>query len=118
MITGLSALRVYLDENVDVLLASLLLVHGFHCLTTAGVGHLRWDDETQLWYAFQESRILIMHNRVDLENLAVRRWAQQKDHAGIVLAIRRTETYELARHVWPVLRLDDQESWRNVVLYA
>ena len=118
MTVGPLTLRVYLDEDVDVLLASLLAAHGFDCLTAGGAGHLRWTDEAQLEYAAQESRILITHNRVDFENLAVAWWGRQQDHAGIILAIRRGDTYELARHVLPVLGLYDQAGWRNLVMYA
>src|SRR5258708_4318334 len=118
MTAGPSTLRLYFDEDVDVLLAGLLTAHGFDCLTTAQAGHLGWTDEAQLEFATQEGRILITHNRVDFETLAVAWWGQQKDHAGIVLAIRGADAYERARHVLPVLGLYDQAGWRNLVLYA
>jgi len=113
-----SALRLYLDEDVDVLLADLMAARGFDCLTTVNAGHLGWSDEAHLDYALQESRILISHNRQDFEQLAVRWWRQQKQHAGIIIAIRRANTYELARHVMPVLVRYDQAGWRNCVMYA
>ena len=113
-----SSLRVYLDEDVDVLLSSLLATHGCDCLTAVGAGHLGWSDEAQLEFAVQEARILITHNRMDFENLAVVWWGQGKEHAGIILALRRANTYELARHILPVLRRYDQAGWRNNVLYA
>ncbi len=62
--------------------------------------------------------MLITHNRTDFENLAVAWWGQNKPHAGIVLAIRRANTYDLVRHVLPVLGLYDQQGWREQVLYA
>ncbi len=111
-------LRVYLDEDVDVLLAPLLAAHGIDCLTTLAAGKLRQSDEEQLRFALQESRVLVSHNRTDFENLAVAWWGQQRDHAGIILAIRRADTYDLARHVLPVLQLYDQAGWRNSLLYA
>jgi hypothetical protein len=94
MTPGFAALRLYLDEDVDVLLASLLAVHGMDCLTPAQTGHLGWTDEAHLEYATQEARVLITHNRVHFENLAVAWWGAQRDHAGIVLAIRRAGTYD------------------------
>ena len=33
-------------------------------------------------------------------------------------AVRRADTYDLLRHVLPVLRLYDQAGWRNSVVYA
>ena len=111
-------LRAYLDEDVDVLLAPLLAAHGIDCLTTVAAGNLKHSDEEQLVFARQESRVLITHNRTDFENLAVTWWNMQRDHAGIILAIRRFDTYDLARHVLPVMQLFDQLGWRNAVLYA
>jgi hypothetical protein len=111
-------LRVYLDEDVDVLLAPLPVTHGFDCLTTVAAGNLGRTDEEQLTFALQESRVLLTHNRTDFENLAVAWWGQQRDHAGIVLAVRRADSYDLARHALPVLQLYDQAGWRNSVVYA
>jgi len=118
MMPASPALRVYFDEDVDVLLAPLLAAHGIDCLTTVAAANLGRTDEEQLTFALQESRILVTHNRTDFEDLAVQWWNQQRDHAGIILAIRRVDTYDLARHVLPVLQLFDQAAWINAVLYA
>ena len=112
------ALRVYLDQDVDVLLADLLMAHGLDSVTALAGGHLGWSDEAHLQFAAHERRVLVTHNRVDFENLAVLWWARHNYHAGIVLAIRRADTYQLARHVLPVLALFDQDGWRSQVLYA
>lgn len=111
-------LRVYLDEDVEVLLCTLLAAHGLDCLTTVVAGNRGKTDEEQLRFATSESRVIITHNRDDFENLAKAWWAQQQDHAGIVIAVRRADAYALARHVLPVLHLFDQTGWRNVLLYA
>jgi predicted nuclease of predicted toxin-antitoxin system len=116
--SGLAPHRVYLDEDVDVLLALLLATHGIDCLTTVAAGNLGRTDEEQLTFAVQESRVLISHNRTDFEALAIAWWGKQQDHAGIVLAVRRSDTYELVRHLLPVLQMYDQAGWRNMVLYA
>ena len=62
-----AALRVYLDEDVDVLLARLLSSRGFDCLTASELGHLGWTDQQHLEWAAAEERIMITHNRVDFE---------------------------------------------------
>jgi len=113
-----AAQRIYLDEDVDVLVARLLDARGFDCVCASNVGHLGWDDERHLAWAASEGRILITHNRVDFEYLAKRWYQQSKEHAGIVLAVRRVNTYDLLRHVLAVLSLYDQAGWRDVVLYA
>ena len=111
-------LRVYLDECVDVLIAQLLSSRGLDCLTALDAGHLAWSDEKHLEFACADSRILITHNRVDFERLAITWWAQQKEHAGIILAMRRADTYALGRHLLRALNQYDQAGWRNVVLVA
>jgi len=118
MSTAPAPLHVYLDEDVDVLLVPLLAARGIDALTTIAAGHLGETDEAQLEFALQETRVLITHNRTDFEQLAVQWWNQQKDHAGIVLAIRRANSYDLLRHVLSVLGMYDQDGWRNVVMYA
>lgn len=65
-----------------------------------------------------KQKVLITHTRMHFENLAGQWWQQSKDHAGIVLAVRRANTHELSRRVVPVLDLDDQSGWRTVVLHA
>jgi hypothetical protein len=99
-------------------LAPLLAAHGIDCLTTIAAANLSRTDEQQLAFALQESRVLITHNRTDFEDLAVAWWQQQRDHAGIILAIRRHDSYALVRHVLPVLQIYDQAGWRNAALYA
>lgn len=118
MMSSPAPLRVYLDEDVDVLLAPLLTAHGFECLTTVAAGKLGRSDEEQLIFASAESRMLITHNRTDFEALATSWWQQHREHAGIVLALRRADTYDMARKLLPVLRLYDQIGWRNVVLFG
>jgi hypothetical protein len=103
---------------VDVLLAPLFATHGIDCLTTVVAGNLGRPDEEQLAFATQESRVVISHNRIDFENLAVAWWGQQRDHTGILLIVRRADAYDLLRHVLPVLQLYDQAGWRNALLYA
>ena len=111
-------LRVYLDEDVDVLLAQLLGSRGFDCTFASEENHLRWTDEQHLEWATTDARIVITHNRVHFEALARQWWSESKDHAGIVLAVRRANIYDLTRRVLPVLACYDQTGSRNVVMYA
>lgn len=110
-------LRIYLDEDVDVLLGRLLYIRGYGCTSAAEEGHLGWRDEQHLEWAAGEQGIMISHNRVDFEKLAGK-WWNVRDHAEIVLAVRRVDTYELLRRVLPVLNIYDQSGWRNTVFYA
>lgn len=113
-----AVLRIYLDEDVDVLLARLLGPRGYDCVTASELGHLGWTDQQQLDWAAADERVTITHNRVDFENLARAWWAHPRDHAGIVLAVWRANTYDLLRRVLPVLALYDRAGWQNIVTYA
>jgi predicted nuclease of predicted toxin-antitoxin system len=113
-----AALRVYLDEDVDVMLARLLVARGFDCQTASELGHLGWSDEQHLENAEAAERVIITHNRVDFELLARQWWTQSREHAGMVLAVRRAHTSALLHRILPVLSKYDQAGWHNVVMYA
>jgi len=77
-------MRLYLDENVPILLAPLLVPHGFDCLTTRDGHNLSRSDEEQLVFAFKDRRILCTFNCQDFHQLAVQWQTQDRSHAGII----------------------------------
>ena len=62
-------IRLYLDEDVNVLVADLLNARGFDALTVRDAGKLQTSDAEQLAYAIGEQRALVTHNRSDFEKL-------------------------------------------------
>ena len=62
-------IRLYLDEDVNVLVADLLQVRGFDVITTRDAGQLHTNDAEQLTYAVNQARTLVTHNRTDFEKL-------------------------------------------------
>lgn len=79
-------MRLYLDENVPVPLATALANHGVDCLTTRDAGNRGHSDEEQLAFATQEQRTLVTFNCKDFLPLAtywqeIGRW-----HAGMILS--------------------------------
>ena len=52
----------------------------------------------------RKNAVIITHNRVDFQNLARQWWQQSREHAGIILAVRRASTHDLLRHVLPCYR--------------
>lgn len=90
----------------------------FDSLAASAAGHLGWTDEQHLEWAAREARVTVTHNRVDFETVARQWWIQSRNHAGIILAVRRPSTFDLLRRVLPILVLYDQAGWNNVVLYA
>jgi predicted nuclease of predicted toxin-antitoxin system len=118
MSVGAATLKLYLDEDVDILLARLLSSRGFDCVTAVEAGQLGKLDSEHLEWATGQDRILITHNRVDFERLAVAWWDQGRAHSGIILAVRRADSYLLANRVLSVLVRYDRAGWQNLVLYA
>lgn len=81
--------RLYLDEDVNVLLAALLGSRGFDAITTQKVGNNGASDERQLELATRMGLALLTHNRSDFERLATRYLDEETHHAGIIIAVRR-----------------------------
>lgn len=52
-------IRLYLDEDVNVLISQLLRARGFDVITTREVGQLGKSDWEQLRYALNQGRALL-----------------------------------------------------------
>lgn len=109
-------IRIYLDEDVDVLVARLVRARGFEAATTVESGNLGRTDVEQLEHAASQGLVLVTHNRVDFENLA-REWlAAGRSHAGMVIAVRRP-TYEIARRLLTILNHVTADEMRDQIRY-
>lgn len=87
--------ELYLDEDVDVLLVRLVRARGLAAQTTLEADNLGATDTEQLAYASAQGLVMLTHNRGDFENLH-RQWeAEERPHAGILVAVRRPP-YEIA----------------------
>lgn len=95
-------IKLYLDEDVDVLVAELLRAYGFDVLTTRDAARLAQTDDAQLAYAASEGRTLLTHNRADFEALAEDCFASGRKHCGIILAVRR-RPHEILRRLLVLL---------------
>lgn len=82
-------IALYLDEDVDVLVAAWVRARGFDILTTRDAENLRTTDDEQLTYAVSKNRTLVTHNRVDFENLGQDYFTMEKTHCGVIFAVRR-----------------------------
>jgi hypothetical protein len=109
-------IRLYLDEDVDVLVARLVRARGFEAVTTAEAGNLGHTDVGQLEHAGAHGLAMLTHNRVDFENLA-REWlAAGRSHAGIIIAVRRP-AYEIARRLLTILNQVTADEMRDQIRY-
>ena len=61
-------IELYLDEDVDVLVADLLRARGFVATTTRDAGKLQASDAEQMACAVGRQETLLTHNRADFES--------------------------------------------------
>jgi hypothetical protein len=109
-------IELYLDEDVDVLIAQFARARGFVVVTTQEAGQLRNNDAEQLAYAVNQHKTLFTHNRVHFEALAQTYFAAGQPHDGIIVAVRRPPR-EIARRLLRILNSVTAEEMHNQVRY-
>ncbi|MBR8837744.1 MAG: DUF5615 family PIN-like protein [Stigonema ocellatum SAG 48.90 = DSM 106950] len=82
-------ISLYLDEDVNVLVAELLKARGFEATIARDVSKLQKSDAEQLADAVSQRQTLLTHNRVDFEALAKLCFATGQMHYGIIFTVRR-----------------------------
>jgi Domain of unknown function (DUF5615) len=95
-------IELYLDEDVDVLVADLLRARGFVAITTLEAGRLRATDADQLDFAAGQRKAFLTHNRADFEALDRGYREEGRTHYGIFIAVRRPP-HEIARRLLAIL---------------
>ena len=109
-------IHVYLDEDVDVLIADLLRSRGFSATTTQQSGQRGKTDAEQLEFATSISAAILTHNRTDFEDLAQQYFDVNKSHSGIIVAVRRPYT-EVVRRLLAILDATTADEMENQILY-
>ena len=109
-------IELYLDEDVNVVVADLLRARGFIAITIRAVGQLGKNDADQLAYAVSQKMTLLTHNRVDFGRLAKQHFALGKTHYGIIIAIRRSPN-EIARRLLLILNQTTADEMQNQLRY-
>jgi uncharacterized protein with PIN domain len=80
-------IRLYCDEDsMDQDLVRALRVRGLDVTTALEEKMIKREDEQHLDYATQQGRVLFSFNRSDYYRLHTQYLAQNKSHAGIILA--------------------------------
>jgi hypothetical protein len=102
-------IELYLDEDVNVLIADLLRGRGFNAVTTRDEGQLQNSDAQQLAYA-------VSHNRADFEELAQQYQEDGLTHYGLILATRH-RSYELVRRLIIILNHITADELVNQIRY-
>mgnify|MGYP002777829658 CR=1 FL=1 len=107
---------LYLDEDVDVLVADLLHARGFDVITTRDAGQLHATDAEQLAYAISQARTLVTHNRSDFEELVQKYFDLGQTHYGVIFAVRRSPQ-EIAQRLLAILNQITSDEMQNQVRY-
>ena len=108
--------ELYLDEDVSVLVARILRSRGFTAVTTQEAGQVENSDSEQLAYAIRQNKTLLTHNRVDFERLSQDYFRTNRNHKGIIIAIRRTP-FEIARRLLIILDRMTADEMDNQLIY-
>ncbi len=109
-------IHVYLDEDIDVLVATLLRSRGFEATTARQAGQLGKTDAEQLEYAVSQQRAILTHNRIDFEVLAREYFAQERLHYGIIIAVRNPYQ-EIVQRLLTILNSTTIDEMENQLLY-
>jgi len=109
-------IHLFLDEDVDVLIAKLIRSRGYSGETTSEAGQISCSDAAQLAFATRRQMAIVTHNRDDFEALARDYFATGQSHCGIIIAVRRPPQ-EIVRRLLVILDGVTAEEMDNQVLY-
>ncbi|KYC35959.1 hypothetical protein WA1_49005 [Scytonema hofmannii PCC 7110] len=109
-------ISLYLDEDVNVLIAEVLKARGFDAITARDAGQLHATDAEQFAYAVSQARTLITHNRIDFEELVQMYFDSSQMHYGVIFAVRRSPQ-EIAKRLLVILNQVTADKMQNQVRY-
>ena len=109
-------IELYLDEDVNVLVAELLRARGFSVQTTQEAARTAATDDEQLTYAVSQRRAFLTHNRDDFARLTREYFASGNNHFGVVIAVRRPP-HELVRRLLVILNQITSDEAENQLIY-
>jgi hypothetical protein len=106
----------YLDEDVDVLIASLLRSRGFSVVTTVEAKKRGATDSEQIDFICAMGFVLVTHNRSDFEDMAREFFESGKHHPEIIIAARRSPQANASRLI-SILNEFPAETMQDRLLY-
>ena len=109
-------IHVYLDEDVDVLIANLLRPRGFEATTAQQADKLGKTDAQQLEDATSQKAAIMTHNRTDFEDLAREYFELSRLHCGIIIAVRNPYQ-EIVKRLLTILNSTTADEIENQILY-
>lgn len=109
-------IELYLDEDMDVLIADMVRARGFAATTTRDAGRRGATDEQQLEFATSHQFAIVTHNRIDFERLIVKYFTSGKSHGGVIIAVRH-DANELSRRLLLILNHFTADEMRDQLRY-
>jgi predicted nuclease of predicted toxin-antitoxin system len=108
--------KLYLDEDVDVLVAKLIRSTDFQAVTTDEVGRKGSTDPQQLECAISRQSAIVTHNRLDFEELAQQYFAGGQTHYGVIVSVQRLPQ-EIAERLLSILNDFTADEMKNQIIY-
>jgi predicted nuclease of predicted toxin-antitoxin system len=108
---------LYLDQDVSVQLARILVGRGFDVITTRDAGNLDTEDDEQLAFAVRQGRAILTHNRDHFTRLHEEYLEQGRHHHGILIAGQRP-VYQIARRVQALLNTLTADELEKQILHV
>jgi predicted nuclease of predicted toxin-antitoxin system len=109
-------IEIYLDEDVNVLIATLIRSRGFAVKTTPETGNLGRTDIEQFEFAKSQKFALLTHNRVDFEKIAQEHFESNKTHYGLIIAARHPPR-EIVQRLLKILNTFTADEMKNQIIY-
>jgi predicted nuclease of predicted toxin-antitoxin system len=107
------AIKLYLDEDVDPLLAPVLRERGIDCLSTRDTQNLGHSDVQQLTFATGQGRVILTFNVKDFLRLAA---DSSRHHSGIIIS-NHLPFRELLRRVLVLVQHQAHTNLSDTVLW-
>ena len=112
-------LRLYLDEDISPVLATLLRDAGYDAVSAHEVGALRDTDPEQLARATSAGRAILTYNCRHFHALATEAAASGQEYAGIIISFHQYDADQVGSLFRAMRRfIDDHsaEQLRNTIL--
>ncbi|MEG3925566.1 DUF5615 family PIN-like protein [Microcoleus sp. D3_18a_C4] len=110
----MSKIRLYLDEDIQEQALILALRNsGVDVITTSEANRLSFSDEEQLTWATEQGRVVYSFNRRDFSRLHNICIAEERSHAGIILA--QQQRYSVGAQLRGLLNLIAAKSAEEMI---
>lgn len=109
-------IKVYLDEDVHILVAEFVRLGTFTALTVSEARRKGVSDAEQLNFAAKEGYAILTHNRTDYEDLAKDYFVNNRQHFGVIIAVRRPPR-DIAERLLNTINNFTADEMKNQVIY-